>query len=47
MKGSSIQFDKKIRKIWTKNQSTTKHRMLREKKLRQSRKFYTSAAGDA
>ena len=37
---------KKYAKFGQKSQSTTKHCMLRAKKLRQSRELYTNAVGD-
>ena len=42
-----INLTKNYAKFGPQIQSTTKHRMFRAKKICQSRKYYTSAAGDA
>ena len=46
-KSTNNQFYKKNVKFGPKSQFTTKHHMFRATNLRQSRQFYTWAAGDA
>ena len=48
MKSTNNQFYQQTqKKNRPKSQLTTRHSMFRETNLRQSRKFYTSAAADA